>query len=137
MKNIHTRTRRVHLVAGLILAGLFIASGIYLRFLFSKETGAIDIAHHMLYRANHVYLLTAALVNLLFIANLKPPVIRWQYLLQRLASAAVLVASILVVWAFVTEPQQMTLHRPITISSMLTLASGVLVLLLVNLKSNN
>ncbi len=136
MQNIHQNTKLIHLITGLILTAMFIASGIYLKLLFGQETGTRNIGFHMLYRANHVHLLTAALVNLLLIANFVTPLVRWQYLLQRLASLAVLAASILIVTAFALEPQYMTLDRPFTIAGIVTLAIGVLVLLLANLKRN-
>jgi len=134
MQNLHQSAKRIHLITGLLLATIFIASGIYLRLLFEQETGTENIGFHMLYRANHVHLLTAALVNLLLIANLRSPLVRWQYLLQRLASFAVLTGSVLIVTAFLLEPQHLTLNRPFTLSGIVTLAAGVLVLLLANLK---
>jgi type III secretory pathway component EscT len=81
---------------GTISLLVFVATGAYMRFF---RTGEFSEAVHLLYRSRHIYILGAALANLA-LAN----VTLQQRVLDRIISAAALVAPPLLLTAFIFEP---------------------------------
>ncbi|HSJ65055.1 MAG TPA: hypothetical protein VK922_14280 [Gemmatimonadaceae bacterium] len=103
--------RRLHLVVGAIALVVFLATGIYMDQVHAHLVGMAD-APRLLYRSAHIYLLFAALVNLLLGAYLREAERGWRRWLQRAGSVALLATPFLFLAAFALEPGLSGLLRP-------------------------
>ncbi len=117
--------RCLHLATGLLGLLAYVATGIYL-YLQLPELAQPDTAQGILYRANHVYLLFAALLNLqlgCYLSVLNLPLARG---LQWFGSVLLLLVLPLLLLAFFQEPQVMAVDRPYTLPAMIAMFAGVL-----------
>jgi len=87
--------RRLHLVAGIAALFIFLATGIYMR-----THHPLVEENRLLFRSRHIYILSAALANLLLGAYVRPA-IRW---MQWIGSVLLLLSPLLLVTAFIIEP---------------------------------
>jgi hypothetical protein len=121
----HAWWRRGHLILGIAGVLTFLATGLYMRMNFPALYGSQEAARY-LYRANHAYILYAGLLNLVLgtylVARREP----WKRLAQRLGSGLVVVAPVLLVWAFVVEPSRVVPERPRTSLGAMCALSGTL-----------
>jgi hypothetical protein len=103
--------RRLHLVVGLVGLAAFLASGQYMDLGYDHLRG-LDGTTRMLFRSTHIYLLFAALLNLALGLYLVPEPAAWRRCLQRVGSALVVMAPLLLAAGFLTEPWLSGLDRP-------------------------
>lgn len=107
--------RRLHLIFASVFLLLFVASGLYMKNVLPPFNNELDGAR-MIYRASHLYLLFAALLNLLAGAH-------WQTLGNKLCSQIQVLGSTLLLGslpvlglAFLLEPSQHWVMRPLTMA---------------------
>jgi hypothetical protein len=122
--------RRFHRLVGLLGLGAFLATGIYMLKGFPALHAGND-AIRFQYRANHVYVLLASLVNValgLFPAGLAEVAVlrRWRVVLQEIGAAMTLVAPALLVFAFFVEPDRGSPQRILTTGGIALLLGGIL-----------
>lgn len=114
--------RAAHLFSGLLFLALFLATGQYLGMILPPFEGTLD-GQRMMYRASHVYLLYASLLNLLAGAYWRPVTLRLRT--QFLASVLLLLAQPVLALGFFLEPGAMLLSRPWTLSGAVLALAGV------------
>lgn len=116
---------RAHLIVGCLFLLIFLATGVYMLFGFPELfSGREEV--RMMYRATHIYILMASLVNLMA-ANCNQHASSRPLLLFRVfASGLVLISPLLMTVAFWFEPPAYLIDRPISFWGVLTLLLGVL-----------
>src|SRR5215510_2065351 len=116
--------RSLHLVFGVGGVLAFLGTGAYMATHFpAAYSGGESIRY--LYRANHVYLLLASLVNLaigIYRGGTRPG---WRGNLALAGSALALAAPLVLFYAFFTEPPRGVPERPATLIGALMLLAGV------------
>jgi hypothetical protein len=117
------RVRVYHVWLGLGAVAVFLYSGLYMRRQFPEAYAAHDAIRY-LYRANHIYILFAALLNLTLGFQLSDAGRRGKGTLQMVASALVAAAVPLLVYAFFVEPPKASPERPITVLGIVCAAAG-------------
>lgn len=125
-----TRLATLHLVVGWITVAVFLATGLFMR-LGYPGVAPPDLAHRVFFRTHHLYLLAAALVQLL--AGLQGRTARRPAPRPRLALAAstlMLGAPLLLFLGFATEHATTALRGEATSFGWYALAAGVLLHLL-------
>ena len=122
--------RRTHLILGLLGVVAFLGSGLYMHYQYQHfavpEAYGSNEALRFMFRANHIYLLMASLVNLTIAVYFRAPThayVRW---IGRIGSALVLVSPILLGVAFFVEVPDATPDRTLTRYGVIVLAAGVL-----------
>ena len=100
-------------MAGLGFVLIFDATGIWLWFP-GQAVIDQDEAIRFSLRANHIYILFAGLVNVAVGMNPPVPAVTWRRRLQRVGSALMLVAPLVLLAAFIVEGPQAQAVRPIT-----------------------
>lgn len=126
----------LHLVVGLMSIIAFVISG---RYLSVNETlvNSNEVSLHALYRANHIYILFAAILNLVLgfslPKNKNPRFLLFLYL----GSFALMLSTILLCIAFYIEPVLNSLDRPITANSLFMFLGGSIFLLLFKLTNRH
>ncbi len=110
------------LVGGITLA-LFLATGAFMRSRFPAVYAANESIRY-LYRASHIYLLFAGLVNLALgsYLSIEPPGGRRAF--QVAGSLALLAAVAVLAWAFLVEPPLASPHRPRTLLGVVLALAG-------------
>jgi hypothetical protein len=103
--------RRLHLAMGVLALVGFVLSGQYMDRVHAHLVGMPD-GPRLLYRSAHIYLLFAALLNLLLGAYLRLAPQRGARLLQQVASLTLLALPALFAVAFFREPALEGLERP-------------------------
>jgi hypothetical protein len=114
--------RKLHLTLGAVLFVVFLVTGRYMRTHFPAAFAGNEAIRY-LYRANHVYILMAALLNLALGAHLAAAAGVRRYL-QAAGSVLLLVSAVLLVVAFYREPPLSSPHRPLTGYGMYTALAG-------------
>lgn len=114
-----------HRIAGLATVLVFLGTGAYLAATLPEPDQSTHLMR-MTYRSAHVYLLLAGLVNLGVGIYLVRAEGGWRRGLQTIGSALLLAAPVLELLAFIYEPPQASLERPLTLSAMVALLSGTL-----------
>lgn len=120
------RAATLHLVVGWLTVAAFLATGIFMR-LGYPGVAPPDLAHRVFFRSHHLYLLAAALVNLLAGARLR--IARGPASRLRLAFAAstlLLTSPPLMLLGFATEHLTPALRGEATSYGWFTLAAGVM-----------
>jgi lysylphosphatidylglycerol synthetase-like protein (DUF2156 family) len=116
-------TRRVHLFAGALGVLVFLFTGYVLR------TRGVELAEddrlRFSLRANHVYILLSALLNLVLGAYLAPRAPGWRARLQAAGSVLVLAGAVALPIAFFIEPKAGT-DRPLTLAAVAATLGGTL-----------
>jgi hypothetical protein len=97
------RLRRLHAATGIATLLLFLLSGQYMA-RHQPPLPSLDPALHAMFTSRHIYMLAASLVNLALGAYLMHAGDQRRRALQWLGSALVLVATVLLVTAFIVEP---------------------------------
>ncbi len=103
--------RRVHLAVGIAALVAFVLTGQYMDRVHAHLDGMAD-APRMLFRSAHIYLLFAALLNLLLGVYLRPAHAALGRALQLAGSAALLATPAMFTAAFFAEPWLPELLRP-------------------------
>lgn len=96
--------KRLHAVIGIVAAALFAHSG-YVMLSGFPGLYAQDVSARYLYRASHVYILLAALVNLMAGIYLSPHERRGPRITQIGGSALLILGTLVLVAAFYFEPK--------------------------------
>ncbi|MCH2190214.1 MAG: hypothetical protein MK188_04750 [Gammaproteobacteria bacterium] len=104
---------------------LFLATGAYMIFSFPElYSGREEV--RMMFRASHIYLLFAALINLMA-ANVRTSDRKGKHdLAFNLSSGLIIGSTILFAVAFWVEPVVYAIHRPITFWAVVSMFVGVL-----------
>jgi uncharacterized integral membrane protein len=127
--------KRAHLIAGLVALAIFPLTGTYMRRYLADEFLASDRFRFSV-RANHIYILLSALIQISFGSYLrvseKP---RWANL-QTLATLLLLASTTLVITAFFLESKT-GLERPLTLIVMVSALTGTLLHAFVALRENH
>ena len=105
------RVRRLHLAVGAAALVAFALSGQYMDRAHDHLRGMPD-APRLLFRSAHIYLLFAALLNVVLGTYLRPASARWARALQGAGSAALLATPAMFGAAFFVEPWLDGLVRP-------------------------
>jgi hypothetical protein len=114
--------RKTHLISGLLFFALFLASGRHMGQVLPEFSGELD-GLRMMYRASHVYLLYASLLNLLAGAYWRPVALRQKT--QMFASGLLLLSQPVLGLAFLLEPAQNMVTRPFTLAGAVLALAGV------------
>lgn len=122
--------RKTHLISGLLFFALFLASGRHMGQVLPEFSGELD-GLRMMYRASHVYLLYASLLNLLAGAYWRPVVLRRRT--QLIASGLLLLSQPVLGAAFLLEPAHLMVARPFTLIGALLALAGVVLSLFAQL----
>ncbi len=122
--------RQLHLLSGLLFFLLFLASGKHMGAVLPPFSGELD-SLRMLYRASHVYLLFASLLNLLAGAYWRPVALRRRT--QWLGSLALLLSQPVLGLGFLLEPAGQIVARPYSLLGCVLALSGVVLSLLAQL----
>jgi hypothetical protein len=117
--------RRLHFAVGLIALVAFLASGLTMRLGYNSLRG-LDDATRLLFRSTHIYLLFAALLNLVLGLYGEPAPGVWRAWLQRVGSALLVLAPVFAALAFLHEPWLSGLDRPYARPAIIGSLAGVL-----------
>ena len=113
---------RLHRAVGLVILLLFLGTGAWMRLAF-PDAWSPDPSVRFLFRANHVYLLFAALLNL--VVGAYPIPRRRLRRTQLVGSLLLLFAPGLLTLAFWLEPPAASPGRPLTVAGVALTAAGV------------
>jgi hypothetical protein len=116
--------RRAHLLVGAFGVLVFLGTGLYMRSGFPGLYGGNEALRYM-YRANHIYLLLASLVNIVLGIYLAAPEAGWRALLSRIGSVLAILSSVLLCYAFFAEVPKASPERVFTALGVFSLAAGV------------
>ena len=114
-----------HLAVGWITLAVFAWSGMYLRYT-APSVYREDNVSHMMFVANHIYILMAGLANITigrYVVGAKGQLGK---VLQSLGMGMMMAASGVLIYAFTLEPMLGSMDRPRTQIGVVMLAGGVL-----------
>ena len=117
--------RTMHRVVGAATIAAFIVTGVYLKLRGSHLFEADEMVR-FIFRANHVYILFAGLLNVAVGAYMQLHERRWRRNLQVAGSVCLLIAPMILVLAFMYEPGQASPQRPLTSAGVMLLFLGIL-----------
>src|SRR5262249_28153945 len=92
---------RGHLLVGAFTLAVFLLSGVYLR-THNPPLPQLEPGLHALFVSRHIYILAAALLNLVVGAYLRPAAVGRR--IQRIGSLLLMLGAVLLMAAFVVEP---------------------------------
>src|SRR5580765_1683654 len=92
---------KLHLLTGSATLLAFLTSGVYMRLHPPRELSA---AAHVMFTSRHIYILAAALIHLLLGSYAQPAQVRAAAVTQWLGSTFLVLASVLLILAFLHEP---------------------------------
>src|ERR1700730_7875099 len=95
--------RRVHLILGLLGVGTFLITGQLMKH-HNPPVRMLTPEVHMMYVSRHIYLLGAALVNLVLGLYLREYSPGWRRTLQRIGSVLIFLSVLWLLMAFISEP---------------------------------
>lgn len=107
--------KKAHLLFGICGVIAFLATGVYMKLSFPAAYVGNEVAH-MMFRANHIYLLFSALLNVVLGLYLTAPVQRFASLLQTVASLLLLLCTVIFFAAFWLEAAPADFERPLIFS---------------------
>jgi hypothetical protein len=116
---------RLHLAVGLTTVAIFLYTGVYMQTGF-PDLYLADEAIRYQYRANHIYLLLAGLLNIVMGIYLARQANPWRRFLQHLGSVALLLGPLLLIYAFFYEAPLGTPERVVTFFGVVCLLAGTL-----------
>ena len=117
--------RRAHLIIGWVGVVIFLGTGMFMRTRF-PEVYLDDEALRYIYRANHVYVLLASLVNIVLGIYFKAADRAWKIWAGRVGSVLAMTAPVILVYAFFVEASTVTPERVFTLVGVIALGAGVL-----------
>ena len=117
--------RRAHLLIGLLGALVFLGTGAYMRLGFPALYAGNEALRYM-YRANHVYLLLASVVNIALGVYLAASESGWRALSSRVGSVMAIVSPIVLCYAFFAEVPKASPERILTALGILLVVLGVI-----------
>jgi len=116
--------RRLHFAVGILTVIAFIASGAYMMFV--ANVNALPPGPHLLYISRHIYMLGPALVNLLLSVYVRPVAHPRVPRLQWAGTIFLVIASILLVLAFLLEPMANRGRTVVSALGIFTLWAGTI-----------
>ena len=116
--------RTAHLLVGVLGVLVFLVTGLYMQSNFPALYAGNETLRYM-YRANHVYLLLASLVNIALGVYLVAPGTGWKARLSRVGSGLVLLAPLVLCYAFFVEVPKASPERIFTALGVVLVALGV------------
>ena len=117
--------QHLHRWVGIVTVIVFLLTGLYMEWRFPSLNEA-DETIRSLFRANHIYLLLAGLLNLGLGLYLTEQAEHWRRMLQRVGSVLLVAAPVVLLAAFFYEPPQATPERPVTVLGVFFLLIGTL-----------
>jgi len=111
-------------VIGAITLAAFLLSGIHMR-THNPPLPQLEGDLHWLFVSRHIYILSAALLNLVlgaYIGPVTPRAARW----QRIGSLLILVGAVLLMTAFIIEPMAGRSRTPVSSFGLFALFGGTL-----------
>lgn len=117
------RLRQVHTAVGILFLAGFVASGQYMDLVQDHLVGMAD-GPRLMYRSAHIYLLFAALLNLLLGSYVQVHAERRPRLMQTVGSVMILLPPILLTVSFFVDAQNPALERPLASIGIYMLALG-------------
>jgi len=117
--------KRLHLLVGASVLFVFLLTGQYMDYL-DVRSGVLGETARVMFRSRHIYLLLAGLVNLGVGSYFHERERGWRRSLQLLGSALVVVAPLLMLAAFFSEPGMPGLRRHFTLPAVVILSVGTL-----------
>ena len=118
-------SQRIHRWVGVVTVVVFLLTGLYMRWRFPGLYETDETIRH-LFRANHIYILLAGLLNVGLGLYLTEQDERRRRMLQRVGSALIVAAPVVLLAAFFYEPPQATPERPVTALALFALLIGTL-----------
>ncbi len=120
-----TKLNLIHRRYGIAVVGVFLLTGVYMWAGFPELYGANEAIRFM-FRANHIYILLAGLLNIGLGTYLSLSEQRWRRNLQVAGSFFILVAPAILVIAFFYDPPRANPDRLITKAGIVSLLVGTL-----------
>ena len=117
--------RRLHLAVGIAGVFVFLVTGVYM-WMYFPELYRGDEALRFMYRANHVYILLASLVNVVLGVYLAAQRAGWRATFGSVGSGLVILSPLILGLAFVVETPSATPDRALTVLGVFILFIGVL-----------
>ncbi len=114
-----------HVIFGITIVIVFVLTGQYMDRYLNHLVGVPDL-QRMFYRSRHIYILLAGLVNLGIGAYFTYHIERWRLALQLVGSLLIVVATIMLVLAFIHEPPQANFEGPFSGRAMYAILYGTL-----------
>ena len=119
------KIKQCHLVVGVLTVLVFLATGRYMRIGFPELYEGNEVLRY-LYRANHIYILCAGLLNLVLGVYVTMSERAWVQRSQVLGSLLILIAPVLLIAAFFVETTEALPSRPLTALGLQGLFGGSL-----------
>jgi len=124
---------KAHYIIGIVFLSVFLLTGVYMHFSFPElYNGREEV--RMMYRATHIYILVGSLVNLMagnYLTHYAH--VRFKKL-TRLASILSLITPPMFFVAFIVEPADYLIGRPVSFWAVVFLFGGVMLHTLVNIE---
>lgn len=115
----------IHRLVGIVAVAVFLLTGIHMRLNFPTLYAANEIIRYM-YRANHVYILFAGLLNIALGSYLVLREDGWRRKLQIAGSLLILLSTALLIAAYFHEPPRSSPEKPMTTLGVLLMLGGTL-----------
>jgi len=115
--------KKTHLILGLLFFIFFLGTGQYMHFRLQEAFAAKDSLRYSV-RANHIYILLVALLNIVLGLYVVPRPGGWRRVLQNLGSGSIVVSMVLVSLAFFLDTAQP--NRPFTSYGLFLVLAGVI-----------
>lgn len=115
---------RLHLIVGVATVSAFLGTGVYMRIGFPDLYAGNEVIR-FLFRANHVYILFAGLLNVIAGLYVTMEEVPWRRKLQQAGSWLLLASGPIFFIAFTVEPMQAGPMRPLTVSGASVALIGV------------
>ena len=116
---------KIHRLVGILTVIIFLLTGVYMRINFPRLYEHNEAIRFM-FRANHIYILLAGLLNMGIGTYLNLNSKKWKRNLQFTSSFFLFIAPILLISAFFLEPQTASPERPLTSYGIFSLALGTI-----------
>jgi len=116
---------RWHLLVGGATLVVFLISGAYMA-AHHPPVGALEPGMHAMFTSRHIYILAAALINLLLGAYVRPTTMSGARAVQWTGSLLLILASGLLIAAFVAEPMAGRYRTPVSAFGLYSLFAGSL-----------
>jgi hypothetical protein len=97
--------RRVHLSIGLLVVVVFLLTGQFMRY-HSPPLGTLSDSVRLMFRSRHIYFLASGLVNLMLGLYMQRRAEGWRRIAQTIGSGLLTVSPVLLMLAFIIEPQR-------------------------------
>ena len=115
--------KKLHLIFGMFALVVFLLTGQFMHRYYNHMVGVSD-GTRLLYRARHIFILLAALLNLGIGIYFSQRQEKWRRILQGLGSALIVTGSVLFMAGFFYEPKLENLYTPLSHWGTYTVVAG-------------